>query len=62
MKKYIEIVQHGVIEKVVKRIDVTSESERTIDKIETGLNINLNHESYFTRVIESETTLAQGSL
>jgi len=50
-KKYIEIVrtQDNI---VVKRMDVTGSGERSIDRIESGVNINLNHKEYMTRVEE----------
>lgn len=56
MYKYIEIVLYDT-NKVVKRIDVKNRSEKQIDKIEDGLNINLNHDQYFTRVSESNIQL-----
>jgi len=37
---------------VIHRIEVTGKSERTIDRIDTGLNLNLNHELYYTTVNE----------
>jgi hypothetical protein len=51
---YVEIVQYaeeGEDEKVVKRSG--PHSERRADKIDDGLNINLNHERFYTRVVES---------
>ena len=51
MKKYIEIVNHKT-EEVVKRVDITGKGERTIDRFEKSMNMNLNHEEYFTRITE----------
>lgn len=47
MKKYIEVLRYDDYS-LVKRIDVSEKTDRTIDKIEAGLNRNLNHEKYFT--------------
>jgi hypothetical protein len=44
--KYLEIVRH-FDSKVIKRVDVTGHSERSIDKVEGGMNRNLNHFDYF---------------
>ena len=55
MKKYISVVQYKTAE-VVKRIDVTGKTERQIDSIDSGLNVNLNHEEFYT-VYEEEDYL-----
>lgn len=49
MKKNIEIVEFET-GKVVESIDVSNKSFKTIERIERGININLNHNSYYTRV------------
>jgi hypothetical protein len=51
MRKYIEIVKDktGV---VVDRIDITDKSERSIERCEGGVLINLNHKEFHTRVRE----------
>lgn len=36
---------------VVHTVDCTGKSERQIDRIEYGLNINLDHDNYFTRIL-----------
>jgi hypothetical protein len=48
MKWFVEIVEYGT-NAVIERIDCKSENgaERTDD----GVNINLNHEKFFTRVV-----------
>ena len=49
VKTYIEIIRMaGNI--VVKRMDVSGRSERSIEKIKSGANINLNHNEFFTDV------------
>jgi len=55
MKKYLEVVKSDT-EEVVKSIDVTDSSDRSIEKMEIGLNINLNHGQYYTRVTEIKET------
>jgi hypothetical protein len=57
MYKYLEIIKDKTNE-VVKRLDVTSKGERMIDKIENGMNINLNHDEYSTKLTESDVELA----
>lgn len=44
----IEIVD-GETGLVVRSIDVRGKSADAIDRIDTGANINLNHDRYFTR-------------
>ena len=52
MNVYLEIREYKT-DKVVKRYDVTKSSSRMIDKFEDGLNINLNHDKFYT--IKNET-------
>jgi len=54
MYKYIEVVAFDG-KQVVMRMDVTGKPERQIDRIESGININLNHEDYYTTVSDYET-------
>ena len=56
MKRYLEIVEKSTKE-VVERLDVTDSSDSTIDRIERGMNINLNRSEYSTRQVESEKEL-----
>lgn len=56
MYKYLEIVKDKGNE-VVKRLNVSDESERSIEKIEKGMNINLNHNEYTVQYKESDTEL-----
>jgi len=56
MFNYIEII-HTKSGVVTHRIDVTGKSERSIERAEAGVNINLNHKEYHTDTKESETEL-----
>jgi len=47
MYTYLEIISFKT-KKVVKRFNVTHLNERMIDKMDDGLNINLNHIEYYT--------------
>ena len=53
MNKYIEIIEYKTF-KVVKRFDVTGKPGRMIDKFDCGLNINLNHDKYYTSINETK--------
>jgi len=48
MKHYIEIRRYptGTSPEVIKRIDVSDKPDKLIDSIESGININLNHNEY----------------
>lgn len=46
---YIEIIDDETGE-VEKRIDVSGKSARAIDRVEDGVNRNLNHNDYSTRI------------
>jgi hypothetical protein len=46
---YVEIVEDGT-DQVVKRMGPSP--RRTAEKIEAGVNINLNHEQFTTRIVE----------
>lgn len=52
MKYYVEVVKIEEDE-VVERMGPHSD-ERWAERIEDGVNINLNHEKYYTRVAEGE--------
>ena len=54
--KYIEIIRYED-RSVVKRVDVSSKTERQIDVIWRGMNRNLNHEEYCTKEVVSDTEL-----
>ena len=51
MKYFVEIVNYETGE-VVKRMD--GGTERRAEKIDRGANINLDHENYFTRIVEEK--------
>jgi len=57
MKFYIERV-NGKTEEIVTRNDVSEYSESRRDRIEMGMCMNL-HPDYYTRIVESETELAE---
>lgn len=42
MKTVIQIVEYET-DKVIYEVDVTDKNERARDKVERGMNINLNH-------------------
>lgn len=44
---YVEVVRFKGL-KTVHRIDVTGKTDREYERIERGLNINLNHKEYYT--------------
>ena len=46
---YVEVVKYGTDE-VVKRIPCGA-SERSADRVDRGVNINLDSENYYTRVV-----------
>jgi|AntRauTorcE11897_2_1112592.scaffolds.fasta_scaffold00051_48 hypothetical protein len=54
--KYIEIKDYDN-DSVVKRLDVSDKSDRRIDTIESGIDINLNHDQYYTFSHDSEVEL-----
>ncbi len=47
-KDYIDVVD-GESGEVVKSVDVTGRPTRERDRVEDGMNINLDHSRYFTR-------------
>ena len=53
MNKYIEIKEFGT-NKVVKRFDVTGKADRMIDKFDDGINIQLNHDKFYTQTNETK--------
>jgi len=54
--KYLEIKSYED-GKVVKRLDVTGKSDRIIDQVERGMNINLNQKAFYTFSYDSEYKL-----
>lgn len=56
MKKYIEIIKSASGE-VIQRLDITDVSERSADRMESGVNINLNHKEYHTEQNEYESEM-----
>jgi len=45
----IEVIEYNT-GKIVKTLDVSGKSEQAIDRIDIGLNINLNHDRFYTRL------------
>jgi hypothetical protein len=54
--KYIEIKTYND-GGVVKRLDVTGKTDRSMDTIEAGMNRNLNNDQYYTFGYDSEVEL-----
>lgn len=54
--KYLEIKSYND-NRVVKRFDLTEKSDRQSDKIENGVNINLDHDKFYTFIYDSEYKL-----
>lgn len=54
--KYLEI-RRIEDDEPIKRLDLTGRSDRDIERIERGANINLDHKRYYTEVVESENEL-----
>lgn len=54
--KYIEIKSYGNGE-VIKRLDVSDKTDRSVDVIDSGMNMNLNHDKYYTFCLDSEKKL-----
>lgn len=52
MKKFIEVFNFKTGE-VAKRIEVTGQSERMLDKLEMGLLRNMDLENWSTRMVEA---------
>lgn len=46
----------------IHRIDVSGKHERAIDRVDDGLNINLNDAKYYTETIHSDNELPVGNL
>ena len=49
---YVEIVKYGDPEEVEKRMGPMG--ERRADKVDDGVNRNLDHEHYYTRIVEAK--------
>jgi hypothetical protein len=48
-KRVVEIVETAT-NRVVKVVDVSEHGARGVEKVEDGMNRNLDHERFFTRV------------
>lgn len=47
----IEVVSYETGE-VVKALDCAGKSESAVDRIERGMNVNLDHERFYTRQVK----------
>lgn len=56
MYKYIEVIEDETKEAIL-RMDVTEKSDRTIERVWSGLSLNLNHDKFTITERESETEL-----
>lgn len=56
MYTYIEIVAYANGE-TIHRIDATGQSEKNIEKICNGIELNLNHDEYYASVEDCEEPL-----
>ena len=54
--KYIEVKTYDD-GGVVKRLDVSGKTDKSVDTIEAGMNRNLNHDQYYTFSYDSEFEL-----
>lgn len=43
-------IENQELEKVVRKVSC-GKSEKRVERIENGMNINMNHERFFTRII-----------
>jgi hypothetical protein len=53
---YLEIVAYKGQE-VIRRIDITDKSEPQIEKLDNGINRQMNHAEYYTFIRESDVKL-----
>ncbi len=54
--KYLEICERSD-KSVVERMDVSNESDRNIERVQSGILINLNRLDFFVRCVESDVAL-----
>lgn len=45
---------------MIRILDVSNNTDRTIDKMEEGMNINLNHNEFYTQKLSTPTELEVG--
>ena len=58
---YIEIREY-VTDIPIHRLDVTNKGTSSIEKIENGMNINLNHDKYYTCFVTTDKEQLTGNL
>lgn len=54
--KYLEIKARRNYN-VIKRVDLTGQTDKVIDLIKAGINRNLDHSNYYTTICDSEIKL-----
>ncbi len=52
-EKYIDIIEHST-GNVVEQIDVSGRSDRQVERVDNGININMNHEMYYTLISDTK--------
>ena len=57
MYKYLEIIMDSTKE-VVSRMNITNQTQRQIDRLMDGIEINLNHAEFHLEIRESEMELS----
>ena len=53
--KYIEVIEGNI--EIVKRVDVSSKNSHSIITVENGMNRNMNHDKFYTIIVDSDTEL-----
>ena len=51
MKRWIEVIEYEG-DKVVHKVDVSDKSQRQAERVQDGMDRNLNHEKFYTRMVE----------
>jgi len=54
MKSYLVIRKYEGDNEIVNKFDVTDKSEAQISRFEDGLNINMDHNNYYTEIIDTD--------
>lgn len=55
MKTTIEVREYGT-DKAIHSVDVSGKSRSHIDRVERGMNINLNHDKFYTAEVDKGTS------
>ena len=54
MKTYLVIRKYEGDNSIVKKFDVTEKSETNTIRLEDGININLDHNNFYTEIIDED--------